>query len=140
MKKHRTLNLSIGSLALGYTVHQFYSFLSLIAQSLLRNLFWLSLLSLTFFLYRLYYLLNHYHFLKLSYVLRKKRKLLIFSIIDLNFFKVYLVLIFGFLKIIQVLQNEVFVCLFKLLYFCRLFTESFDFILNFFVKLISLSG
>ena len=135
----RTLHVSIDSLPLGYTMRQF-TYLRLRSASLLRNQFGWNLLSLSFPLYSFYDLFCRYHLLKLSNVLRELRELLIFSIVHLNFFKVNLVLIFGQFKLIQVLQNKFFVCLFKLFHFDRVFSKLIEFSFNFLVELVGLCG
>ena len=134
----RTLHVSIESLALGYTMLQFFTILSFKAAFLCWNQFCLLLLWFHFLLYSVYEWLNLDHFLKLSDVLRELRKQLIFSIVNLNLFKVGLILILRHLKFFKVLHDKVFVCLFKLFNLDRVVTKLIEFGINFFVELISL--
>ena len=107
-------------------------------------LFWLMTLLLfsNSFLESFNNFLSLYHLFEFSNVLRELRKLLIFSISDLNIFKVNLFLIFGHLKFHQVMSDKFFVCLLKSLYVNRVATEvATEFLelgFNLLVKLISL--
>ena len=135
----RTFDVRTQPLALGYTMQQFF-IMRRRAASLLRNFTPDALLLFIFFLQILNDLLCLYHDLKFSNVSIELCKALIFSIVHFNFFKVNLILIFGHLKLIQVLRDKVFVCLLKMFHFDRVFTKVIKLGLNFFVQLISLCG
>ena len=134
-----TFDVRTQSLALGYTMQQFF-IMRWRAASLLRNFTPYALLMSIFLLYFLNDLLCLYHDLKFSNVSIELSEALIFSIVHFNFFKVNLILIFGHLKFIKVLRDKVFVCLLEIFHFDRVFTKIIKLGLNFFVQMISLCG